>query len=86
MSSDMSFLELNTPRQATVSSKAEQNLDLWRAQGTYAVTTPCSVQHTRGALATTYAFVLPMSRQRHLRVSLPLSYLGDFFRQIPQRY
>ncbi len=51
-----------------MSSNAVVNRDPGRAQGTAAITTPCSGHATRDVVACKYTWVVPRSRPRQRRV------------------
>jgi hypothetical protein len=61
------LVEVFTASQATCCSKAKVKREPWRAQGTEQMTTPCSLQLTRGASASSQAIVVPRSSARQRR-------------------
>jgi len=79
-------LEVCVANQATCSSKASVCPASWRAQGTWATTTPCCGQDTRGESASRNVWITPRSNARNRRRSpRPWSYPRQRRRHRPHR-
>jgi hypothetical protein len=73
ISSQIALFEQCVASQATCCSNSRVNQEPCRAQGTRATTTPCCLHATRGADASTNAFVVARSSARQRRLPSPRS-------------
>src|ERR1700691_1591654 len=85
ISSQTALLQQPVARHATCCSNSRVTHEPCRAHGTRATTTPWRRQDTRGASASTNAFVAPRSSARHRRLPSPRSYPDARRPHTPQR-